>query len=157
MYNKKNNVSRETLNVKQKYIDIAIKEAKKSFKKREVPVGAVIVKNNKIISKAHNKKEKLKNPVKHAEIIAIEKACKKIKNWRLNNCTIYITMEPCLMCCGAIIQSRIKKIVYCVENNNFGYTKKIKEILKKEKILVEKIEQNIEIENMLKEFFKNKR
>ena len=157
MKKKNNNVSRETLEKEKKYIEIAIKEAEKSYKKGEIPVGAVIVKNNKIISKAHNKKEKLKNPTKHAEIIAIEKACKKEKNWRLNDCTIYITMEPCLMCCGAIIQSRIKKIVYCVDNNNFGYTKKIKEILNSEKIIIEKIDQNDQIKNMLKEFFKKKR
>lgn len=154
---KKNNVSRETLELNKKYIEIAIKEAKKSYKKGEIPVGAVIVKGKKILSKAHNKKEKLKNPIKHAEIIAIEKACKKQKNWRLNDCTIYVTMEPCLMCCGAIIQARIKKIVYCVDNINFGYTKKIKEILNSKKIIVEKINNNDEIESMLKDFFKKKR
>ena len=152
--NNKSNVSRETSEMNEKYMNIAIKEAKKSYKKGEIPVGAVIIKNNKIISKAHNQKEKSKNVIKHAEIIAISKACKKIKNWRLENCEIYITMEPCMMCCGAIEQSRIKKIVYCVENHNFGYTKKIKEILENEKILVEKIEQENQIQNMLKEFFK---
>ena len=110
------------------YIQIAIKEAKKAKKKKEVPVGAVIVKNNKIISKAHNKKEKLKNCTKHAEIIAISKAWKKLKNWRLDDCEIYITMEPCMMCCGAIEQSRIKKIVYGAKNENYGYTEKLKNI-----------------------------
>jgi tRNA(adenine34) deaminase len=85
-----------------------------------VPVGAVIVKNNKIISKAYNKKEKTKNVTKHAEIIAISKACKKIKNWRLDECEIYVTMEPCMMCCGAIEQSRIKKIIYGVKNEKYS-------------------------------------
>ena len=98
------------------YMNIAIKEAKKAYKYEEVPVGAVIVKNNKVIAKAFNKKEKTKNVTKHAEIIAISKACKKLKNWRLEDCIIYVTMEPCMMCSGAIEQSRIKKIVYGVKN-----------------------------------------
>ena len=86
------------------YMNIAIKEAKKAYKYEEVPVGAVIVKNNKIVSKAFNKKEKTKNVIKHAEIIAISKACKKLKNWRLDECELYVTMEPCMMCSGAIEQ-----------------------------------------------------
>ena len=110
------------------YMNIAIKEAKKAYKYEEVPVGAVIVKNNKIISKAYNKKEKTKNVTKHAEIIVIQKACKKIKNWRLDDCEIYVTMEPCMMCSGAIEQSRIKKIVYGVKNENYGFTDKIKNV-----------------------------
>lgn len=112
----------------EKYMKIAIQEAKKAYKKGEIPVGCVIVKDNKIISKAHNKKEKTKNCINHAEILCISKACKKIKNWRLDNCIIYITMEPCMMCCGAIKQARIKKIVYGIENENYGYTKKINNI-----------------------------
>ena len=86
----------------EKYMKIALKQAEKALKYNEVPVGCVIVKNNKIIAKAYNKKEKTKNVIQHAEIIAISKACKKIKNWRLDNCEIYITMEPCMMCSGAI-------------------------------------------------------
>lgn len=141
----------------EKYIDIALKEAKKSFKKGEVPVGAVIVKKNKILSKAHNLKEKKQNAVKHAEIIAIEKACKKNKNWRLEDCTLYITMEPCIMCCGAIFQSRIKKIVYCVDNENFGGINKLNEEFKKNNIeIIKNIKEN-ESKKMLKEFFKNRR
>jgi len=110
------------------YMNRAIKEAKKAYKYEEVPVGAVIVKDNKIIAKSFNKKEKTKNVTKHAEIIAIEKACKKLKNWRLDDCEIYITMEPCMMCSGAIQQSRIKKIVYGVKNENYGYTDQLKNI-----------------------------
>ena len=111
-------VSRETLevNMYEYYMKIAIKEANKAFKINEVPVGAVIVKNKKIIAKAYNKREKTKNVINHAEIIAITKACKNIKNWRLDDCEIYITMEPCMMCSGAIQQSRIKKIIYGVKN-----------------------------------------
>ena len=133
------------------YMKMSIKEAKKALKKGEVPVGAVIVKNNKLISKAHNKREKAKNVIKHAEIIAISKACKKIKNWRLDDCEIYVTMEPCMMCSGAIEQSRIKKIIYGVKNENYGYTDNLKKI--------EIISQVCEFEckKMIQEFFKKRR
>lgn len=103
------------------WMDIALEQAKKAYKKEDVPVGAVIVKNNKMISKAYNKKEKQNNAVKHAEMIAIEKACKKLHTWHLEECVLYVTLEPCMMCAGAIIQSRIKKIVYAAENPNHGF------------------------------------
>ena len=103
-------------------MNIALKEAIKAYKKGDVPIGAVIVKNGKIISKAYNKKEKNKNAIKHAEIIAIEKACKKLKTWHLETCEIYITMEPCMMCAGAILQSRIKKIYYSIKNEKYGFS-----------------------------------
>lgn len=135
----------------QYYMDLAIKQAKKALKHNEVPVGAVIVKNNKVISKGYNKKEIKKNAIMHAEIIAIEKACKKLKNWRLEDCTLYVTMEPCMMCCGAIEQSRIKKIVYGVKNLNYGYTEYIKNIE-----IVPEISEKI-CEDMIKSFFKSKR
>ena len=133
------------------YMNVAINEAKKALKKGEVPVGAIIVKNNKIISKAYNKKEKSKNVTKHAEIIAISKACKKLKNWRLDDCEIYVTMEPCMMCCGAIEQSRIKKIVYGVKNENYGYTSNLKNI----KIISQICENTCR--EMIQGFFKKKR
>lgn len=104
----------------EKYMKIAIIEAKKAEKNGDVPIGAVIVKDNKIIAKAHNKKENKNIATYHAEILAINKACKKLHTWRLNDCTLYSTMEPCTMCCGAIIQSRIGKIVYSIPNENFG-------------------------------------
>jgi len=92
------------------FMNEALKESKKAYKKLEVPVGVVIVKEGKIIARAHNQKEEKNSPIKHAEIIAIEKACKKVNNWRLNDCEMYVTLEPCPMCAGAIINSRIKKI-----------------------------------------------
>lgn len=88
----------------------ALKEAKKAYDKNEVPVGAIIVKNGKIIARGHNLKETKTDTTKHAEIIAIQKASKKINAWRLNGCEMYITLEPCAMCAGAIIGARIKKI-----------------------------------------------
>jgi len=125
---KANNVPRETLgnyfpgnnfggNMNEKYMKIAINEAEKALKLEEMPVGCVIVYKNKIIAKSYNKKEKLKNSLMHAEIIAINKACKKLNDWRLNDCVMYVTLEPCHMCMGAIVESRIKQ-VYCGIKNN---------------------------------------
>ncbi len=94
------------------YMTIALKEAKKAYDKGEIPVGSVVVKNNKIIAKAHNLKENKNCVIKHAEIIALEKASQKLKNWRLLDCEIYITMYPCPMCASAIHQSRVSKIIY---------------------------------------------
>ena len=88
----------------------ALKEALKAYKKLEVPVGAVIVENGIIIARAHNLKETKHDTTKHAEILAIQRASKKIGAWRLSNCEMYVTLEPCPMCAGALIQSRIKKI-----------------------------------------------
>lgn len=139
-----------------KYMDVALKEAKKASKKGEVPIGAVIVKNEKIIAKAHNNKEKTKIVTKHAEIIAIEKACKKLKTWHLNNCELYVTVEPCLMCTGAIIQSRIKKVSFSIENEKFGALTKI---IKEKKLNIE-YEKGLEKEKSIKlmqDFFENKR
>lgn len=136
-----------------KFMNEALKEAYKAYKKNEVPIGAVIVKNNKIIARAYNKKEKNKIATHHAEILAISKACKKIKNWRLIDCTLYVTVEPCLMCCGAIIQSRIKKVVYGTSNENYGAV----ELLEKNNIEVEKNVLQNECSFVLQEFFKKRR
>ena len=95
---------------KEYFMEEALKEALKAYKKEEVPVGVVIVKDDEIIARAYNQKEMKNSPIKHAEIIAIEKACKKLNNWRLNDCEMYVTLEPCPMCTGAIINSRIKKV-----------------------------------------------
>lgn len=98
------------MNEKEKFMKEALKEAKKAYEKEEIPVGAVIVKDGKIIARGHNLKETKVNTVKHAEIIAIEKASRKLDSWRLENCEMYVTLEPCAMCAGAIINSRIKKV-----------------------------------------------
>lgn len=90
----------------------AYKEAIKAKKEDEVPVGAVIVKDNKIIARAYNKKEKNNDPLGHAEILCIKKACKKLGDWYLKDCELYVTLEPCVMCCGAIINARIKKVYF---------------------------------------------
>ena len=98
--------------MKEIFMQEAIKEAKKALKRDEVPVGAVIVYNNKIIARAYNTREKSKDSTNHAEIIAIKKACKKIKDFRLIDADIYVTLEPCLMCIGAILNARIRKIYF---------------------------------------------
>ncbi len=90
----------------------AIKEAQKAYSKGEVPIGAVIVSDGKILSRGQNKREQSQNAIHHAEMIAIDKACKKLKSWRLDNCEMYVTLEPCPMCAGAISNARIKKVVF---------------------------------------------
>ena len=100
---------------KEYFMKEALKEAEKAYKKLEVPVGAIIVKDGKIIARAYNQKESKTDTTKHAEILAIQKANKKLKSWRLIDCEMYVTLEPCTMCAGAIIHSRIKK-VYIVSN-----------------------------------------
>lgn len=97
------------------FMTIALEEAKKAAKNNEIPVGAVIVLNGKILSKAHNNKEKTHDITGHAEILALKKASKILNSWNLSGATIYVTMEPCLMCSSAIINSRIKRIVYGVD------------------------------------------
>ena len=97
-------------NINETYMKEALKEAQKAYKKLEVPVGAIIVKDGKIVARAHNLKETKNDTTKHAEILAIEKASKKLSNWRLIDCEMYVTLEPCPMCAGAIVNSRIKKV-----------------------------------------------
>ncbi|MGN1201050.1 MAG: nucleoside deaminase [Candidatus Caccovivens sp.] len=99
-----------------RFMEEAIKEANKAKLEEEVPIGAVIVKDGKIIAKAHNKREKTQNAIMHAELIAIDKACKKLKSWRLEDCHLYVTLEPCPMCAGAILNARISKIFYGAED-----------------------------------------
>lgn len=108
------------MNLDEKFMNEALKEAKKAYIKLEIPVGCVIVKNGKIIAKAHNLKETKNDTTKHAEIIAIQKASKKLKSWRLLDCDMYVTLEPCSMCAGAIINSRIRKLYYGTSDNKTG-------------------------------------
>ena len=141
-----------------KFMKIALEEAQKAFKKGEIPVGAVIVKDGIIVSKAHNLKETKNNAIKHAEIIAIEKACAKLHNWRLIDCEMYVTLEPCMMCTGAIIQSRISRLVIgtnvsrwpgfieLIENNPVNHHPDVQQGILKEQCAT-----------IVSEFFKRKR
>ena len=106
--------------MEEKFMKEALKEAKKAYDKDEIPVGAVIVKDNKIIARAHNLKEGKNNAICHAEILAIQKACKKLDSWRLLDCEMYVTLEPCSMCAGALINSRIKKIYIGTSDEKTG-------------------------------------
>ena len=106
---------------------MAFDEAKKSYDMDEIPVGCVIVKENKIISSAHNCKEYQKNAIMHAELLAIDKACKVIGDWRLDNCELYTTLEPCMMCMGAILWANIEKIYYgcnVIDTEDIGFRDK---------------------------------
>ena len=135
----------------------ALSEAKKAFYLGEVPVGAVIVKDGKIISKGFNSKEFLQKSTAHAEIIAIERACEKLGSWRLEGCTLYTTLEPCIMCCGAILQARIERVVYSAKDPKFGGVESLYRLLDDERlnhrVKVERIELK-EAEELLKRFFR---
>lgn len=100
------------MNLDEKFMLEAIKEAQKAASIDEVPVGCVIVKDGKIISRAHNLREKNQDPTSHAEVLAIRKASKKLHSWRLDGLEIYVTIEPCSMCAGTILQARLKRVVY---------------------------------------------
>ncbi len=137
----------------------AIKEAKIALKENEIPIGAVIVYKNRIIGRGHNQTEKLKDPTAHAEMIAISSACNYLNNWRLKEVTIYITCEPCLMCLGAILLARIKRVVYGTKEEKFGIFSnysKFYESIKGRIEIVEGIKEE-ECKELLKMFFQNKR
>ena len=140
--------------MKEKYMDLAFKEAEKSFCLDEIPVGCVIVRNDVVIAKAHNCKESKNNSIMHAEILAISKACKKIGDWRLEGCSIYSTLEPCMMCMGAIVESRIKNIYYGAKNNN-EQMYDIDKLIDSGIILYNL--EDLKCSKILSDFFKNKR
>lgn len=140
---------------------LAYKEALKALKDDEVPVGAVIVKDGKVIAKAYNMKESKQCGVYHAEILAIMRACKKLSNWRLENCDIYITLAPCPMCASAIKQSRISNVYCGLSNSDSSVMNITKEILENNDInssvnLYTDLFSN-EVSVLLKEFFENRR
>ena len=134
----------------ENYIKKIRQQAEKAYKIGEVPIGCIIVKNNKIIASAYNKKEKTKLAINHAEIIAIKKASKRLKTWRLDDCIMYVTLEPCMMCRGAINESRIKKVYYLTPK-----TDRYKENNKNTKFI--KLTDDLNEDELLKKFFKNKR
>ena len=115
------------------FLNEAFKEAQKAFLLGEVPIGAVIVREGRIVSRAFNRKEFLQDPTAHAEILAIREASRKLNSWRLTDCTLYSTVEPCVMCCGAIIQARIKKVVYGLADKKFGGVESLYSILTDER------------------------
>ena len=146
---------------KEHYMKQAIKEAEKAYKKLEVPVGAIIVKDGEIIARAHNQKETKTDTTKHAEILAIQKASKKLKSWRLIDCEMYVTLEPCTMCAGAIINSRIKKVYIGTMDQKTGAVGSVLNLFN-DYTFNHQVESETgilkeECENILKKFFKELR
>ena len=147
--------------MEEKFMKEALKEAKKAYKKLEVPVGAVIVKDGQIIARAHNLKESKKDTTNHAEILAIQKASKKLDSWRLLDCEMYVTLEPCTMCAGAIIQARVGKLYIGTMDYKTGACGSVLNILEdypfNHKVEYETGILKEECENILQEFFKELR
>ena len=147
--------------MEEKFMMLAYKEAQKAFEEDEVPVGCVIIKDGKIIARAHNRKEKKNCALFHAEIECIRKATGKLNNWNLKGCEIYVTLEPCMMCTGALINSRIDRIVYGCEDPKGGAL--ISNIRLQDVRLLNHYPQiqggvmEKECSELLKKFFKNKR
>lgn len=132
----------------EKFFKIALNEASKALKKNEIPVGAVVVKDGKVLSKGHNLRQKKNNPLCHAEIISILKACKKNKDWRLDDCEMYVTLKPCKMCESVIEECRIKKVFYILDK---------KKSIKSKTNYIQTNDCKKEISDMLELFFNNLR
>ena len=145
----------------QKFLDLAFDYAQKAYDIDEVPIGAIIVKNNEVIGCGYNNKEKNNSVLEHAELIAIKEASNKINNWRLDDCDIYITLDPCPMCASAIKQSRIKNVYSALNNSDENNLNIIKNIFKSDKTNPEvNFISNLNVDkskNLLNSFFKKQR
>ena len=113
----------------EQFMEIALQEAGKAAEKGEVPIGAVIVRDGEIIARAHNMREQWLDATAHAEVIAIRDACKKLNNWRLSGCTLYVTVEPCPMCAGAIYNSRVYTVIFGCRDNRAGAVESLFNVL----------------------------
>jgi len=146
---------------KYRFMFAALQEAEKAFEYGEVPVGAVIVKDNRIISRGYNQIERLKDPTAHAEMIAITSACNRLNNWRLDDCSVYVTLEPCIMCTGALLAARISELYFASFDPKFGACGSLYNIPQENKtnhtIKVFSGIYATESQNLLGEFFKYKR
>ena len=144
-------------NIQEKYMREALKQAKKAYALGEVPIGCVIVHEGKIIGRGYNRRNTDKNTLAHAEITAINKASKKIGDWRLEDCTLYVTLEPCQMCAGAIVQARIPEVVMGCMNPKAGCAGSILNILEmpqfNHQVLVQRGILEQECSALLKQFF----
>ena len=132
---------------------MAVDLAKKAYELDEIPVGCVIFYNDELVGCGYNRKEHGKNAILHAEMMAISEACRKLNSWRLDDCCLYVTLEPCMMCMGAIKQARISRVVYGVDNYAFGYLRKLED----GKLVVKKGILKEECLELLSNFFKSKR
>lgn len=136
----------------QKIVEKLLKYAKKAFKKKEVPVSAIVVHNNKIISRQYNQRERKKDITAHAEILAIKEASRKLKRWNLSDCDLYVTLKPCPMCTEVLFQSRIKNVFYLTEKLNYKH-----EFSKTKFEKMNFDEDDATYQQLLSSFFKNKR
>lgn len=147
--------------MQRKFMRVAINQALKALEKDEVPIGACIVLDGKVIARAHNLVENAQDATAHAEVLAIKKACKKLNSWRLDGAELYVTVEPCSMCAGAIANARIKKVYFGAHEKKSGCAESLYPILSNNGLnhTVE-VEGGIEGEycaNLLKDYFKSKR
>ena len=128
------------------FMQMAVEQAKIAAKRGEVPIGCVIVRDGKVIAKGYNQRERKQNCLWHAEIVALNRACRKLKSWRLNDCEMYVTLEPCQMCLGAILNARLRKVyVGAKSTTNLNWQTPIE------------LQPNSEAQNILVDFFRNKR
>ena len=145
----------------ERFMKEALKEAKKAYDKLEVPVGCVIVKDGKIVARAHNLKESKKDTTKHAEILAIQKASKKLDAWRLLDCDMYVTLEPCSMCAGAIVNSTIRNLYIGTMDKKTGAAGSVLNLFEdftfNHKVTVQNGILKEQCEKILKDFFKELR
>jgi len=139
------------------WMQIALNEASKAFDAGEIPVGAIVVKDNKILSKAHNQSLKLNDPTAHAEILALRMASKKTNNYRLDKAILYVTLEPCIMCLGALYNARIYKIIYGAKNTRLNKNDSNKHIIISHHINAKGGILENECSEILKKFFRDKR
>jgi len=143
------------------FMNEALKEAQKAFKADEVPVGAVAVYKNQIIGRGHNRTEQLQDPTAHAEIIALTAAANALGSWRLEGVTVYTTVEPCIMCAGALVLARVKKIIFGARDEKFGGCGSVFNIISEKKLNHQvEVEEGLlkeQAAGLMKEFFKKKR
>ena len=145
----------------KKYMAMALEEAKKAYELDETPIGAVIVHNGEVIAKACNRRNTDKNSLAHAEIMAIHQACEHIGDWRLEECTLYVTLEPCPMCAGAIVQARIPQVIYGASSPKAGFGGSVLNILEMDALnhrceVIRGIEEEASAA-LLKDYFKKMR
>ena len=143
-------------NMKRKYFDIVYEEANKAFNVGEIPVGCIIVKNNVVIARTHNRREKMNSVLGHAELLAIQDASKLLGNWRLSGCDVYISLDPCPMCAAALNQARVRGIYCGVTSTNNDEKDVVNKIISKKIKFISDLDEE-RSSALLKKFFKNRR
>lgn len=145
----------------EKYMQLALKEAESAFLQGEIPVGAVVVCRDEVIASAHNLKEERHDPTAHAELLAIQAACAYLGRWRLSDCTMYVTLEPCPMCAGALVQSRMRRLVYGAYDAKAGAVGSVVDLLDhprlNHQVFVTSGVLGSECQDILQRFFENLR